>query len=135
MLNQIKTNGGRGAAAYVVPAAVGTGTVFALLCLFSLLMQAKNFSDTAVVLFAIFSSAAGSFICGLLIAHKKKKNGFLAGIIGAIIIWAFFSFAGIIMGNVEISAFTFLKPVVMILSGGIGGIIGVNRALKRKVGL
>lgn len=64
---------------------------------------------------------------GLLSARKIKKNGFVHGIVtGAIYVLLIMFLSWIFIKDFSIDKYTIIKGIIGIVSGGIGGMIGVN---------
>lgn len=64
---------------------------------------------------------------GLITAIKKKKNGFLQGLItGGIYVIFIILLSWIFIDKFSFDKFIIIKGITGIISGGIGGMIGVN---------
>jgi len=64
---------------------------------------------------------------GMMSANKKKKNGLVHGLItGAIYVALIFFLSWVFISDFSFDKFTLIKGSIGIVSGAVGGMIGVN---------
>ena len=108
-------------------------TALFFMMLFAWIMTVKDLPATAVVIFAYAILISSSLLGGWSASRIAKEQGMkVGGIIGGSVFMLIFLLGVITKGFTgDINIIT--KAIVSILSGMIGGIIGVNRANKRKM--
>jgi len=99
-----------------------------LLIIFSVLLTYTSISEnvipSVVIVFTVVSILIGSALC----LSNVKKNGIVNGmIIGLIYIGVIYLLSSIIKGNFALNTKSIIMIVCSVLSGAVGGIIGVNR--------
>lgn len=105
----------------------------AALFAFSLVMF---FTDLDVYLAAPLASlalAAGCITGSYFSARREKRRGLLTGLLVSGIQFAILSLVGLIISSDSFGILFLLHAAVMLLSGCIGGICGVNSATKNKI--
>ena len=109
----------------------GLLTTTVVLLLFSFVMCKK---DVPFVLLNPFSAGLlmlGSFLSGYLAARRIRERGMLVGALCGLIIFFLLMLASF-MSRFDVGLAALIKLVISLVSGAIGGIIGVNAKLKRK---
>ncbi|RKD28028.1 putative membrane protein, TIGR04086 family [Caminicella sporogenes DSM 14501] len=100
------------------------------LVIFLILAAIVTFTSVSESIIPLVSSIVTVLVIafsGLLAAVKKKKKGFLHGIaIGALYVLIIFILSLIFIDDFSINKIVIIKGIIGIVSGGIGGIIGVN---------
>lgn len=102
-----------------------------VLLLFSFLMCKK---DVPFVLLNPFSAGLlmlGAFISGYLAARRIRERGMMVGALCGLMIFLLLMLASF-MNKFDVGLIALLKLVISVVSGAIGGIIGVNAKFKRK---
>ncbi len=102
-----------------------------VLLLFSFLMCKK---DVPFVLLNPFSAGLlmlGSFISGYLAARRIRERGMMIGALCGLIIFLLLLLASF-MSKFDVGLAALIKLAIALVSGAIGGIIGVNAKSKRK---
>lgn len=102
-----------------------------VLLLFSFLMCKK---DVPFMLLNPFSAGLlmlGSFISGYLAARRIRERGMMVGALCGLIIFLMLMLASF-MSKFDVGFVALIKLVISVVSGAIGGIIGVNAKFKRK---
>lgn len=103
-----------------------------LLALLSLLfVKGGILPEDLTGLITVIIAGISSFIGAYMAIRISKSNGLIIGGITALILFVILIIAGMICANKTTAADTISKAAVMITSGCIGGIIGVNK--KRRV--
>lgn len=109
----------------------GLLTTTVVLLLFSFVMCKK---DVPFVLLNPFSAGLlmlGSFLSGYLAARRIRERGMMVGALCGLIIFLLLMLASF-MSRFDVGLAALIKLVISLVSGAIGGIIGVNAKLKRK---
>lgn len=102
-----------------------------VLLLFSFVMCKK---DVPFVLLNPFSAGLlmlGSFLSGYLAARRIRERGMIIGALCGLIIFSLLLLASV-MNRFDVGLAAFIKLAISVVSGAIGGILGVNAKLKRK---
>jgi len=111
--------------------AIGISVSAVWLLLFCFVLSKKDIPLMLINPFAALLIAAASFISGYIAAKTIKQRGMAVGAgCGAII----FFFLAIIsfMSSFKVGLLAVIKLAISLLSGAIGGILGVNSKRKRK---
>ena len=82
---------------------------------------------------ASISLAFGSFFGGFILSKLSGQNGMLCGFIVSGILFMIITLISLFMGSENLGILTAIHALVMLLSGGIGGILGVNINKKIKI--
>ena len=96
------------------------------LCSF-LFSKNGNFPLAIVTPITICIVIIGSFFGGYFCAKTSKKDGMLYGLSSGFLIFIIIFFSEFIFINQSISTMVLVKLFSILLSGAIGGIIGVNK--------
>lgn len=75
----------------------------------------------------IFITALGSFIGGFVTGKSSGKNGLLIGGMSGLILFFITLIASFIVVRDSITFSTFTKMIIVVISGCLGGITGVNK--------
>lgn len=111
---------------------IGLTVTFLLLMLFAFLLL--HLQTNAVVL-NLLTTAAGAFgglAAGFFTARFYRKKGLLCGALCGLILFFALYLIGLFLGGAAFSVMLMIRACVMLLLAGVGGIWGVNSALKRK---
>ncbi|ADU26957.1 TIGR04086 family membrane protein [Ethanoligenens harbinense] len=102
-----------------------------LLILFSILMVLQDMPAGAVQPFAFTAIAGGGFggglFAGRLFGHKGLALGGAAGFFYLLLLLL----SGALLGQAALGGAVLLKMVVSVLTGAVGGIVGVNTRQRR----
>lgn len=112
---------------------VGTAGISILLIIFALIM---SFGVLPINLSSIYSSislSVGSILGGYITAKRAKKKGLILGLILGGILFLIFTLISLIATGSAPSLITLLKGIITVISGGVGGILGVNQTAKRNI--
>lgn len=110
---------------FVKGLAAGLITALLLTALSAALFTAAKAPDGADELLGFFTLAAACFVSGLFTGGGKGKNGFFWGAVGGAIIFMLCCTASLIIGSAD-GTMVVPKLLVCLISGCIGGIVGVN---------
>lgn len=102
------------------------GAVITLLILFgtSLLIQFNDFSEKQIDIITFVSSLFIFIFIGFISGNIKGKNGLVNGMLSAVLLAVIFAVINIL--NRSFDFIHIVRYIIMILTGGLGGIIGVN---------
>lgn len=106
-------------------------TGFAAILLFAALIFFTEIGERLAPLFATLSVATGIFVSSYFIAKQTAKKGFLIGAIVGFTVFILTAIISFIVDDGAVTSNTLFHLVIFILSGLIGGIIGVNKPKKK----
>lgn len=132
-------NRGAGAAVYMpsalqpvcVALLAGIITFSAILMFFALIM---SFKDVPIVLLGPMSVASlviGCLVSGFVIGRLTRSSGLPYGALCGFIIYALIFIMSFLIGE-SVGLAALLKLAISMLSGSIGGVVGVNMRVKHK---
>ena len=94
--------------------------------LFSLVFSSRNVPQAAVMPIACVSIAIGAFAGGFAAARLLKSKGMLMGAVTGFLLFILLYVTGAAMHQINQGTLAFLKLVLALLAGSVGGIAGVN---------
>lgn len=97
-----------------------------LLSAFSILMTVRDLPSVVILLLACVSIAGGAFVGGMVAARLIRNRGLLIGAITGLAFFLILYLTGLIMHQAGMDVWLLVKVAVALLTGGIGGITGVN---------
>ena len=98
-----------------------------LIFILSAILTYTNISETFIPIGTVIVSSISILVGAFLSTHHIKKNGIMnGGIIGAIYIITLYILSSIISGNFSINTQAIIMIIICILTGAIGGVLGVN---------
>ena len=119
--------------AAAVGAAIGLGICMLILTVIAFfIVKIQSFPEAMVVPAAIFTACIGAFCGGYFSARIKKNAGLAMGAICALVIFLVLLLVGISFEGDNFSTVSLLRLGVMLISGAIGGVLGVNKRRRRK---
>lgn len=132
-----KKNSGISSSNYINPISIGTlsGLATCSLLLISLAFiftKSSNPPHSVVDPLTITIAGIGAFVGGYFSSRISKENGMMYGMICAFIMFLFIFISGLISVRESITMSTLIRCILMLISGAVGGIIGVNKRSKRK---
>lgn len=111
---------------------VGGCVCMVLLLLFALIfLKVGSIPEQAQTPIVIGISALGAFSAGLVTGRLARQQGLLWGSVAGMSLFVLLLASSVSFGNL-FSWVALARMGVMVLSGGIGGLIAVNRKRKRK---
>ncbi len=118
--------------AIIVGAVVGALICALMLAVCSLaFVSAENIPHDFLPAFLLAVTIVSSFFAGFVTAKIAKQKGLLCGAAAGILLFLLFLISNVAMsqnGGGEI----FMRLLLMVLSGGIGGLVAVNGKARRK---
>jgi putative membrane protein (TIGR04086 family) len=102
-----------------------------LLSLISFVFTVQNVPQSAVIPFACFTICVGAFMGGFFASHKYKNKGLVLGALTGLLFFLILYLVGVFMNQINSGTLAMLKLVLSVVSGSIGGIVGVNTLNKR----
>ena len=119
--------------------AVIWGTVIgAVVCMIILLLisfifvKMQSVPEAAITPVAIVIVCIGAFVGGYFSARIKKNMGMAVGAITAMLMFVILLLIGTACFGDNLGIVSLLRMAVMLISGAIGGILGVNKRKRRK---
>ncbi|MBR7071439.1 MAG: TIGR04086 family membrane protein [Clostridia bacterium] len=129
---------GKKTADYGLPMVMLKGVLLGLLvfagCMlaFAAVLLIPNINGGLAAPFATVSLAAGTFVAAWYLAGKSAKKGYLVGAICGGAVFCAVTLLALAFGDGEFTLQTVFRLLILLLSGTVGGIVGVNRSAKRK---
>lgn len=92
----------------------------------ALLVQAVDVPRAAIMPLAIAAAAIGAFLAGLTAAAVAGQRGLLFGAVCGLLLWLLILLAGVARYTGVSGGNALIKLAALVLSGSIGGVLGVN---------
>lgn len=106
---------------------ISIGSTLILLFAFSCILAYTNISEVTIAPVIIVITGISILIGSSIITFKIRKNGIVNGmIIGGIYIITLYLISSLIYTGFSINGYSIFMILIGILSGAIGGIVGVN---------
>ena len=117
----------------LIGTAIAIAVTLVLMCIICIVMQFTSALPYPLLPYILLIADAGGVFCGAyFIGAINKSSGLMLGVLCAIIMFVLLLIAGLSTGE-TVSILTLIKPIVMIVSGMIGGILGVNKKEKIRI--
>lgn len=98
-----------------------------LLTIFALILIYTTISETSIMPVVLTITGISIFIGGTISSRKIKKNGLMyGGIVGFTYILILYLSSSLCLTGFSLSTNSFIMLVVGIITGAIGGVVGVN---------
>lgn len=107
---------------------LGSAVGMALLLLGSWLLCHTELPLYAASPIATSAVSIGTAVSGMVLAGRQKKNGLLLGASCGLFFFLAFTAAAVLMGAKTFSAFSAIKLLCFIVSGALGGYLGMTLA-------
>lgn len=119
--------------AVAVGTVVGFGICMLILLVITfMLVKIQNFPEALVVPVAISTACIGAFFGGYFSARVKKNNGLAMGAVCSLLMFVVLLLIGSAFLGDAFGIVSLLRMGVMLISGAIGGVLGVNKRRRRK---
>jgi putative membrane protein (TIGR04086 family) len=102
-----------------------------LLGIISFVFTVQDIPQSAILPFAFFSVCGGAFTGGFFASHLYKNKGLMLGALTGLLFFLILYIVGVFMNQINVGSLAFLKLVLSVVFGAIGGVIGVNTLSKR----
>lgn len=103
-------------------------TTLVLLIIFAALLTYTNINESTMPTVIIIVTALSILIGSQIVTSKIKKNGILNGmLVGIIYILMLYIISSMVTKNFSLNNYAIIMIATSIITGGLGGIIGVNR--------
>jgi putative membrane protein (TIGR04086 family) len=112
---------------------IGALVITILFVFFALMMSFNILPLSSANIISSISISVGAFFAGFISAKKLTKNGLLIGLICGFIMFLLFTLIGMAAFKSAPNTASLIRLLLFIISGAIGGIIGVGSADKRKI--
>lgn len=116
----------------LIGAAVAAGVILLTMLTAAALMVLFDINIMYASPISSVCAAIGTFCGAYLAARKNKAKGIVNGLMVAAIIYVLVSIVALILDN-NFTVMSIIHLAVIVLSGCIGGIMGVNKSEKRKI--
>lgn len=104
-----------------------------LLTIYALLLANTTISENTIMPVVLTITGISILMGGTISSRKMKKNGLIyGGIVGLVYVLTLYLASSISIVGFSLSANSFIMLAVGVITGIIGGIIGVNLAVRRK---
>lgn len=119
--------------AVVIGAAAGAALCAVLLAVCALaFVSSENIPHDFLPAVIIAVSVISSFFAGFVTAKISKQRGLIYGALSGLLLFFLFLVAGLAASQNGVPSEAFLRLIVMLLSGAIGGLVAVNRKSRHK---
>lgn len=105
---------------------------FAALLLFSWLFIQMQIAAYWGVPLATIAVCIGSFVTGHFAAKSLKQNGLFCGLCVGFIFYVVYLVAALLNGQYEFTSLALIKLVCYLLSGAVGGVLGIVVSEKKQ---
>lgn len=119
--------------AVVIGAVAGALVCALLLACFALaFVSAENIPNNLLPAFIVAVTIISAFVAGVVTARISKQRGLLCGSAAGLLLFLIFLIAGVAVSQGHTNAEVFMRLILMLISGGIGGLLSVNGKSRRK---
>jgi putative membrane protein (TIGR04086 family) len=119
--------------AIVIGSVAGAALCAALLGIFALaFVTSGHIPQGFITPLVIGISALSSFTGGMVSAKISRKRGLAFGALSGLLLFILFLISGLIATREAVSAASAARMFVMLISGALGGLLGVSKKSKRK---
>ncbi len=102
--------------------------IFILFCIIGLSADIKRSYD---LILALIAFSLGSFLTALTAGLKIRENGLLVGLVYTLPLNTFVILISLFLSNFDIDFRVLITTLILLLSGAIGGVTGVNFRFRR----
>lgn len=103
-----------------------TLSILLLFCITAVIIVKIDTPDTILVPLTTILFALAAFGISFLFAKSKKENGFIIGISIGIVFFAMIVLIALFTAQFKLSNIFFTKFFTIMISGALGGVLGVN---------
>lgn len=119
--------------AIVIGAVAGAALCAVLLAVCALaFVSSENIPHDFLPAFIIAVSVISSFFAGFITAKISKQRGLIYGSMAGLLLFVLFLISGLAASQNTVNSEAFLRFVIMLLSGAIGGLVAVSSKSRRK---
>ncbi len=116
----------------IISAITGVTVTAVCIFLFAAVMYFAELDKIYSVIFATVSVAFGCFAAAYNAAKRNKTKGFLIGLVVGLITFIAVMLISLVVDKGAVGINTLFHFVIFLLSGIVGGILGVNKAANHK---
>ena len=116
----------------LVTGLIGAAAVALLLAGFSFLLTLQDLPHSAVEPLALLAGGAGCLLAGFLCAKLHGRSGLLTGAACGVMVFGIIFLTGCLTMGGALGPSVWLKGLIFLFCGAIGGVLGVNTALPVK---
>ncbi|MBQ2779989.1 MAG: TIGR04086 family membrane protein [Clostridia bacterium] len=106
---------------------VGVVSCLLVLLMMAAVLAAGDIARSAITPLAVAAAVFAALVGGFLTARLRGEKGWLFGAACGLILYVLVMLTGLIMTQQLKGGYAFLKLVLMVLAGAVGGVLGVNR--------
>lgn len=117
----------------IKPLAIGRGIVISYLVtiptfiVFSLILTYTDFPEKLISPAVVITTVISIFTAGSSVTRSVKSRGWLnGGVVGLIYMIVLYFFSSLVLGSFGIDRYALTMILIGVLTGAIGGIVGVN---------
>lgn len=111
---------------------IGIAVTFIMLFVFSAIYAMTDLEEYVNAIFATLSLIFGSFFGAMYTVGKLKQKGFINGTLVGLFIFMIIFAVSVFISDNSISLTSMFHLICCLLSGGISGIIRVNKEINKK---
>ncbi len=121
-------NAGKGYKNIIISVISGLITTVVFIIVFAAVMYFLELDKSYSVVLATVSVAFGDFVTAYILAKKNKVKGFITGLAVGSAVFVIILLISLIADKGAVSINTLFHFIIFVLSGIIGGVMGVNKA-------
>lgn len=112
---------------------MGAFTCVILMAILAIIfVKMRNIPQGIIIPLASMCSGIGSFCSGYIATRILKANGLIYGMLSGLLLFLIILISGVALSGENLTLLTLIKFFLMIISGGIGGVLGVNKRYKAR---
>lgn len=96
-----------------------------------LFVSIKSVPQFMVQIIAVFCAAIGAFVSGYIAAKISRFNGLIYGTLSGFSLFLMLTLIAFIISRDKFTYITLVRLLSMLLSGAIGGVLGVNKKRRK----
>lgn len=118
--------------AFSVGVLIGLAVTFIFLFVFAMVYTMTDIEEYYNAVFATLSLVAGAYFGAMYTVSKIKQKGFLSGMLVGLIMFVLVFIISVFVSKNSFSLTSIFHFICCLLSGGISGIIRVNKEMNKK---
>ena len=97
----------------------------------SVFVKLGSIPQNLINVFALIAAALGAFAAGYIALRIFKEKGLYFGATCGSLVFLIFTISGFFVSGESISSFTFIKLLLLVFFGALGGVLGTNKRRRR----
>ena len=110
---------------------VGALTTFILIAIFAAILTFFDLSEGVSVILSTIAIVLGAYVCGYLAGYIGKEKGLLSGLTSGASFYVIVAIIAVIITKSGLTSLFFIRLVLCLIFSAVGGIVGLNKTLKR----